>query len=411
MSLERAATDVADLVLRDFAQSPSGGAWCLYLDIQRQNPLTGGLGINSAYQRWCEPPGEPPVPPSQNFADGGGVPCQSYRVNVTANSNPGGSSTFDVDTIGPVRLVKIEGSAESGQPFKRYDLQGGGTPGCGFQRTTVIGSDNTNVIDVGARINSITPLGTPPAEDIPVPIPPDELPPPSEEPFEVTLNVDLGGLNVNVPVVFGPVIFNTFGAYVPVSILPNADFNLNLDLSLNPTPRFGIDLDLDFVIPIGGGPRTTAPAPGAEPIPIPGRDRILEQECEEVDYDRIERIVEEAACCKPATNFQSLGTFEFVTPNQVFNIPLAGNSVIVFIAIIPGQHTKRYKNAGVDAEFGHGNASITTSGDVLNFERIYVNNHAIQVPFELADKGLRLSLKQGSIASVIVGTYVPVEVP
>lgn len=409
MSLQRAASDVADLVMRDFAQSPTGGAWCIYLDLQRQNPLTGGLGIQSAYERWCEPPGEPPTPPSQNFSDSGGVPCQDYRVNITTSDSQGNSGTSDYFAKGPIRLSQNDFRASTGEPRRVFTLIGGDGVNCPITSQQVAASSNTDVIQVYARINSITPVGTPPNPDIPVPIPPDELPPPDEFNFETTLNVDLGGFELNVPVVFGPLVFAPLGIFAPISILPNADFNIPIDFNLNLQPQFGLDLNLEFVVPLGGNPRNPTPVPGAEPIPLPGRDRILDLECKEVDYTRIERIVQEYQCCKPATNFEGLGTFTFDTPNTVFQIPLPDNAVIVFIAVIPGANERIYKMAGTDSEFAHGNASITTEGDVISFERIYVNNHAIPVPFELAGKGLRLSLKDGAIATVSVGTYVPVE--
>lgn len=409
MSLQRAATDVADLVLRDFAQSPAGGAWCQYLDIQRQNPLTGGLGINSAYERWCEPPGEPPgPPPSQEFQEAGGVACRDYLVTFTTGDSQGNQSTGQSVQKGPIRLVRSDTSV-NGIPRTRFYLQGGDGVGCPSVQGTIAGSDNTNVIEVFARIDSIVAIGGPFPDEEPVPVPPTTFPPPAQEPFEVNLDVDIGPFNIEVPVTFGPVIFNTFGAFVPVSIRPTADFNVPINLDVNPDIRFGIDLDLEVVVPIGGGPTGSDPIPGTEPIPIPGRDRILETECEEVDYERIQKIVEDAACCKPATNFQSLGTFTFETANSVFNIPLPSNTVIVFIAVIPDNDTRVYKLAGANAEYAHGNASITTSGDALDFVRIYVNNHALTVPFELADKGLRLSLKRGTIATVTAGLFVPVE--
>lgn len=409
MSLERAATDVADLILRDFAQNPAGGAWCQYLDIQRQNPLTGGMGIQSAYERWCEPPGEPPVPPSQNFANAGGVPCRNYRVNITTSDSQGNEGTSDYFALGPIRLVQNDFIASTGEPRRLFSLQGGDGVNCPVTTQQVAGSSNTNIIQVYARINSIEAVGGPLPDEQPVPIPPEELPPPNEFNFETTVNVDLGGFELNVPVVIGPLVFAPIGVFAPVSILPNADFNIPVDLNLNVRPQFGIDLNFEFVIPLGGNPSNPTPLPDSEPLPIPGRDRILELDCEDVDYDRIERIVQEYQCCKPATNFESLGSFTFDTPNRVFNIALPSNAVIVFIAIIPGDNTRVFKFAGTDAEYGHGNASITTQGDVISFDRIYVNNHAIPVPFELSGKGLRLSLKEGSIAAVSVGTYVPVE--
>lgn len=409
MSLQRAATDVGDLVMRDFAQSPAGGAWCQYLDLQRQNPLTGGLGIQSAYERWCEPPGEPPIPPSQNFSDAGGVPCRDYRVSITAGDNQGNEGTSDFFAKGPIRLVRNDFVATTGEPRTLISLQGGDGVNCPVTTQQAAATSNSNVIQVYARINSITAVGGPLPDEVPVPIPPDELPPPNEFNFETTLNVDLGGFELNVPVVIGPLVFAPIGVFAPVSILPNADFNIPVDIDLNVRPQFGIDLNLEFVIPLGGTPSNPTPLPDAEPLPLPGRDRILELECEEVDYNRIERIVQEYQCCKPATNFQNVGTYTFSTPNTVFNISLPDNAVIVFIAIIPGDNTRVYKFAGTDAEFAHGNASITTQNDVISFDRIYVNNHAIPIPFELANKGLRLSLKEGTIASVSVGTFVPIE--
>lgn len=406
MSLQRAAQEIGDLVLRDFAQSPAGGAWCQYLDLQRQNPLTRGLGAQSAYQRWCEPPGEPPAPPpSQEFSNFGGVPCRDYRVDIFAEDTQGNASTTPFFVKGPVRFTKVDSTA-GGNPTRSYFLQGGDGVNCPVTQVAVAGSSNTNVIGITARVVEIVPLGGPFPDDEPVPIPPPDVPDPADEPFEITLNVDLGGLEVNVPVVFGPIIFNTFGAWVPISVLPNADFNLPVNINIGDNPRFGIDLDLEFALPIADGPTGIEPVPGAEPVPIPGRDEILQLDCPELDYDRIQRIVENASCCKTPNQFDAVGTFTFETPNAVFNIGLPNDAVIAYISIIPGDNTRAYKLAGTNAEFGHGNASITTSGDAISFERIYVNNHALVIPEALPDKGLRLSLKEGSIASVSVGRFI-----
>lgn len=409
MSLERAATDIADLVLRDFAQSPAGGAWCLYLDIQRQNPLTGGLGIQSAYERWCEPPGEPPAPPpSQNFSEAGGVPCRDYRIEYTSRDSQGNVGQSVTFAKGPIRVEERRFRVD-GAPRAVYTLIGGDGVNCPITREQMAASSNTDIIDVTARVDSITAVGGPLPDEVPVPIPPDELPPDSDEPFPVTLNVNVGGFELNVPVVFGPLVFAPVGVFAPVSILPNADFNVPINVDLNVPLQVGIDLNLEFVVPLGGNPQNPTPLPGQPPIELPPPPDMRPVECEEIDYERIEQAIEDAKCCKPATNFQGLGTFTFDTPNRVFNIALPSNAVMCFIAIIPGDNTRAYKFAGLDAEFGHGNASITTGGDALSFERIYVNNHAIPVPFELDDKGLRLSLKEGSIATVSVGTFVPVE--
>lgn len=409
MSLERAATDVADLVLRDFAQSPAGGAWCIYLDQQRQNPLSGGLGVQSAYERWCEPPGEPPPPPpNQNFSDAGGVACRDYRIAYTTGDTQGNTAPSVTFAKGPIR-VEERRTVVDGAPRVVYSLIGGDGVNCPVTREQMAASSNTNIIDVFARVDSITAVGGPLPDEVPVPIPPDEIPPDSDEPFQTTLNVNVGGFELNVPVIIGPLVFAPIGVFAPVSILPNADFNVPIDFNLNIPLQFGIDLNFEFVVPLGGNPQNPTPLPGNPPIELPPPPDMRPRDCDEIDYERIERAIEESSCCKPATNFQSLGTFTFETPNQVFNIALPPNAVICFISVIPGDNTRAYKLAGTDAEYGHGNASVTTGGDALGFERIYVNNHAIPVPFELDDKGLRLSLKQGSIAAVSVGTYVPVE--
>lgn len=407
MSLQRAGQELADLVLRDFVQSPAGGAWCLYLDIQRQNPLTGRLGAQSAYERWCEPPPEPPNNPSQEFQEFGGVACRLYRVTFTSRDSQGNTSTSSTNIRGPIRTSTFEDLDAQGNPRRRILLQGGTGGACPLQQFQMAASSNTNVVQVFATIDNIEPLEGIGQPDIPIPVPPDQLPPPYEIDFNTELNVDLGGFELNVPITIGPLIFNVFGAFVPISVRPNAEFNLPIDINLNAQPRFGLDLDLEFVLPLAPGGRNPTPAPGSEPIPVPGRDRLLNRECTPVDYERIEDIVEDAKCCKPVTDTTSLGTFTFEDPNQVINLSLPGNTVACFLAIIPGANSRAYKLAGPDAEFGHGNASITTSGHALSFERLYVNNHELHVPFELEQKGVRISCKQGTIVNVVAGLFIP----
>lgn len=403
-----AAAQIANVIIQDYLDRGPDSAYCQYVEFIDDGPGGWHPAIGFARDRFCNPP-PPPEPPASDFFDAGGVPCRLYQVTF-ATGTPGGSLTNSVvNKRGPIGLITKTYTAPGGAPGIRFYLTSGDGQGCPRLADVIAGTDNRNVSDVTARIVSIVPLEGDPATEVPVWRPPTQPPNPPIPPLQFNIDVNVDGVEVNAPIRFGPVINTPFGPTIQINFSPTANFNPDIDVDLGLNPSFGLDVDLEFVLPFSGGPTQPAPIPGEPPVPLPPVAPPPGGEAVPVDYDRIENIVESFSCCKPATNFAGLGTFTFETPNQVFNIPLPSNAVIVFIAIIPGDNTRAYKLAGLDAEYGHGNASITTSGDALGFERIYVNNHAIVVPEQLDEKGLRLSLKQGTIATVSVGTYVPVE--
>lgn len=412
MTIQAAAALAGGLVFADYQQNQGNSALCNFLRQERDEGglrgLTGGTGYGLLCQQFDDPPLPPPDSDTVPF---GGVPCRLYQVTYRSGDSQGNSSTSVQNLRGPIAMTQITGTNPDGTNFRRYLLQGGTGVNCPLQQFTAASSSNTAVIDVEATILSITPLEGVGEPDQPIPVPPDEPLPRPPFGFNFEINANFGGLDINTDIRFEAPIFNTFGLFIPFTIRPEFNFRLPIDINVNGNPRFGLNLDLDLVIPLGGGPGGANPLPNTQPVPLPRGPELNECPEVEIDYERIEDAIEDAKCCKPITDTDPIGTFTFETPNDVFNIPLPDNAVAVFISIIQGDNTRAYKFAGPNAEFGHGNASITTTNRVISFERIYTNNHALLVPFELVDKGLRLSLKQGSIAVVTAGLFVPIEAP
>lgn len=402
-------SQLGNLVIQDYVQNRNESAYCRYLEIFDEAYGGRNPGFSGPRNLFCQPPSEPP--PTTETLPGGGEPCRLYNVTVETTSNTGSSSTTVYNNIrGPIRLQRYRTTAPPNRYLGNDNLLGGDGVNCPVSRLQVSGFDGTTPEAVTSNIIAVVPVDGQPDTVPPLPAPPDprDLPRGPELNFPVTIN--LGGQELNFDLQFDIPVFAPIGVFAPVFAPVSPQFDFNFNPQLNPSPRIGIDLNLEFAVnlpPAGGGDNPPSDQP---PVPLPPvNPPQAGGDCPDLDYDRIERIVQEYQCCKPATNFSSLGTFTFDTPNRVFNIQLPSNAVLVFIAIIPGDNTRAYKFAGLDAEYGHGNASITTQGDVLGFERIYVNNHALTVPFELPDKGLRLSLKEGTIASVSVGSFVPTE--
>lgn len=402
-----AAAQIANVVIQDYLDRGPESAYCQYLEFVDDGPGGWHPAIGFARNRFCNPP-PPPPPPASDFFDAGGVPCRLYRVTFGTGS-PGSPLTNSVlDRRGPIGLIRETYTAASGSPGVRFILTSGNGQSCPRLAEVIAGSDNINVTDVVARIVSIVPLEGTPETEIPVwrpPLqPPDRPFPPIN--FEVDINVD--GVDVNVPLNFGPVIDTDFGPTIQIGFSPTANFNPQIDIDLGINPQFGLDVDLEFVIPLTGPTGQPTPLPGAPPIQLPPVTPPGSGDCEEFDYKRIEDFILANRCCNPITDVQNVGVFTFENTNQVaeFNVP--DNAVAVFISITPSSNARVYKFAGADSEYGHGNASLTTRGNALGFERLYVNNHALFYPEEVDTKGVRVSCGKGTIISVNAGLYVPV---
>jgi hypothetical protein len=271
------------------------------------------------------------------------------------------------------------------------------------------GSSNTDISPITASIISIVPLEGDPETEVPIYRPDVEFPPGPRPQFDINIPFTFRGFEVNVPIRFGPPTPFPLGVVIPFTFAPTANFNPQIDVDLGLNPTFGLDIDLEFIIPIGGNPAVPTPLPGQEPIELPPVSPPGSSDCEEFDYERIEDFIIANRCCNPITDVQNVGTFTFETPNQVANFSVPDNAVAVFIGIVAGENTRVYKLAGSDAEFAHGNASVTVRGNALQFERLYVNNHVLFYPESSDSKGVRISCQQGTVVTVNAGLYVPIE--
>lgn len=403
-----AAAQVANIVIQDYLDRGPESGYCQYLELVDEGPGGWNPAYGFARNLFCNPP-PPPVPPATDFFDAGGVACRLYRVSFEAGS-PGSPGTISVlDRRGPIGVITEVGNNPDGSPTKIITLTSGNGSNCPRITDQMAASSNTNVIDVFARIVSIVPLEGTPETEIPIFRPPTESPPTNPPPITINFPFNVDGFEVNAPINFGPIVNTPFGPVIQFTFSPTANFNPQIDIDLGLNPMFGLDLNLEFVIPLTGPTAAPVPVPGAEPIPLPDVRIPEAQECPEFDYERIEDFILSVRCCNPITNVLPIGSFTFENSNQVAEFDVPDNAVAVFIAIIPSNNARVYKLAGSDSEYGHGNASLTSRGNALGFERLYVNNHALFYPESSDSKGVRISCGRGTIVSVSAGLYVPVE--
>lgn len=407
MSAAAGAAAAGSIVVLDYVQNLADSAVCQFLRDERERGEGTDFVINVGYAQLCEPYEEeppPPIPP--NTIPAGGVPCRTYRVTYVANDSQGNSGISQVNVLGPVRAVEIVDTVGT-ETRRRFLLQGGTGGECPLQQFPMASTSNIAVIDVSAAILSIEALDGTPETEIPIVTRPPTPPPNNDPPDSYEINVEINGDNINTTVQFEPVITNNFGDFLPFTVQPSANFNLDVDIGGGTPPRFGIDLDLEVVIPLSPQPDSPAPAPGGEPVDIPVVRDTPQQTSDEFDYERIEYAIELAKCCKTATSTQGVGTYEFPEFGTVRNINLPSGAIGVYLEITPATSTRIYKLSDSGSEFAHGNASITTSDRVIGFERIYLNKHFLEVPYELENKGLRLSLQKGTTCAVTALIYTP----
>lgn len=401
-----AAAQVANIVIQDYLENGPESGYCQYLEFVDEGPGGWNPAYGFARQLFCNPP-PPPAPPSTDFFNAGGVPCRLYRVTFETGA-PGGAGTVSVvDRRGPIGLIQTRGNNPDGTPTKRFTLTSGTGTGCPREAEVIAGTSNSDVVDVFARITSIVALEGTPETEIPIFRPPVQ--PPETDPPDFTVNIpfNVDGFEINAPINFGPLVNTPFGPVIEFTFSPTANFNPEIDITLGLNPRFGLDLNLEFVIPLTGPTSAPVPVPGAEPIPLPDVRPLPTSECEEFDYERIENAILAARCCNPITDVQSIGTFTFENSNQVAEYSVPDNTVAVFIGIVPSNNARVYKLAGPDSEYGHGNATLTSRGNALGFERLYVNNHALFFPETADTKGVRISCGKGTIITVNAGVYIP----
>lgn len=403
-----AAASLGQVIVEDLRDNAGSSAICRAWEFFGDR--SGGLNVplEIARERFCDPP-PPPPPPSTDFFNNGGTPCRLYKILFEAGS-PGSPGTISEVTFpGPIGTITNIRNDPGGAVNKQILISHGDGINCPRGFDTMAGTSDARFVDVFARIISITPINPDPVEDIPIYIPnlnpPEEAPEPP--PFEVNINVD--GIDINVPLFFGPPIITNVGISLPFTFAPTANFNPQIDVTLGPNPQFAVDLNLEFVIPLGGDPDFPEPLPGVDPIPLPPVRDPQQSECEQFDYERIEDFILANACCKPITNVQNVGTHTFVGPNdvRVFNVP--DNAVACFIGILPGENTRVYKFSGSSSEYGHGNAELMVRGNALEFQRLFLNNHVLFFPDATNEKAIRVSCQEGTVVTINAGLYVPVE--
>lgn len=395
MANNRGAADtLGQLIIENLRESGAGSAICQFLEFTSDQ--NGGLNIpvNIARQRFCDPP-PPPPPPTADFFNAGGVPCRDYRV-IFETGAPGGPGTpSEVIKPGPIGSITNIRNNPDGSVNKQIILSSGDGINCPRNFDVMAGTSDARFVDVFARIISVTPVTPDPPTEIPIYIPVLQPPPEPAESFAVDFNVNLGGVEINVPLFFAPPIITNIGVSIPFTFAPTANFNPQIDINLGSNPQFAIDLDLEFIIPLGGDPDYPVPVPGVEPIPLPPVNDAECPPCPEFDYERIEEAIEEASCCKPVAETDFIASFLFETTSDVFTASIADNAEYVSIDIIPDNNSRRYKLAGPQAEIALGNAAITSNGHVLSYEKIYTRRHILKVPANIPNPGIRVSLKQG----------------
>lgn len=406
MSQQLAASQAGGLLVQDYLQNGSESAYCQYLEFQQGTPF-GSLNplLSSAFQRLCLPPGEPLPPPSQEFTSGGGDSCRLYQVTVATGSVGSAPNIGTTNTRGPVRLVKRATYDTSGNRQETYYLLGGDGINCPITSETLAGTSNVEFSPIFCYLVNVVALEGDPEIDTPVPIVNPTPNPNPLPPFGFTANIDLGGVNVSVPINFEPPVVNVVGVVIPFIVAPTANFNLDVDPTINLNPRFGIDLDLNVVIPLNPGTGNPVPAPGEDPVPTPGGDQVGQGECTDVDYDRIKGLIEDASCCKPIGTPTIQGVFTFAETDDVYRLNLPSNTALVSVSIAPDNNSRRYKLAGSDSEIALGNMTITSDGSGIAYTKVWLLNQTMMIPENLPAPGVRISLKQGCTVTVRAATY------
>lgn len=394
-----AAAQVANVIIQDYLDNGPESAYCQYLELVDEGPGGWNPFIGFARQRFCQPP-PPPPRPAEEFFDSGGVPCRSYRV-VFETGSPGGPFTSsEVIKQGPIGTVKRERVNPDGSVNKQFYLTSGNGLECPRLFDTMAGTSDARFVDVVARIISIEPVDPDGGPDLPVWRPPNQEPPRPFPGFNVEIDLNVDGVDVNAPITFGPVVNTVFGPTIQFSFAPTANFNPQIDIDLGLNPQFGLDVDLQFVIPFTGTPNYPTPAPNAEPIPLPPPEPVGGTPCEEFDYERIEDYIDGASCCKPVEESDFIGSFVFETASDVYRASVPDNAEYVVITVVPDENSRRYKLAGIDSEIALGNASITSGNHALGYEKIFTRRHILKVPPNCPGPGIRVSLKQGCQISV-----------
>lgn len=388
-----AAAEIGQILLRDYLDDPGNSAVCRYLEWVEPFPTPYGTQLRIARRLFCPPP-DPPPPPTEDFFNAGGTPCRLYRVVYESGIVGQAPTQTQLDRRGPIGRIQREVPQPDGKVGRVITLTSGTGIGCPRVFDQMAGTNDVTIQNVFARIISITPLEGDPATEEPVFRPPLNEPPQPPPTFQFDIDIDIAGVEINAPFTFGLPVGTNTGPVIPFTFAPTANFNPQIDISIGANPTFGLDVDLEFIIPLGGPAAAPQPLPGAEPVPLPERPSVECPPCEPFDYERIEDKIEEESCCKIPNQSQSLGSFTFDDPNDVWKVSCPAGTLFVELTITPDNNSRRWKLAGLDSEISLGNASVTSDGHAIGYEKMFVREHILEVPPNLPDPGIRVSLKQ-----------------
>ena len=290
---ESVGSSVADGTLnivngaRDFActlyQNSPGAA------VGFADPTGIGAFNKGLWDRMCKPIDKvPALPPSSPFT-GGQCPILynvTASVTSTINGAPGATDTRTFTGLqGPIKGFR-QVADENPTPPVEYtvylDYAGGsesfGVQGIGSPAITSIDS----IVPTGGGPDS---CGNPPIEY------PNTDAPPIE--FKTNINVDVGGINVTIPVEFKPTVW-----VVPVILAPQINVNAGpLTISFGPdgaNVTINPDVDINFTLPNKNDP--SGQLPPAKP-PVTTAD-----DCCDAIFDRFDDVdtqldkIEQCAC-------------------------------------------------------------------------------------------------------------------
>lgn len=290
MSYESLASDLGTNTadgLRNVANTAANFACELYANSPASavgiDPFGVGAFNNAVWSRLCSPRNKlPALPAAPPFT--GGQCSELYDVTLTvvggSNAGPSPADTRTFNNIqGPLLGWEFEPDSNTPSSTLVYFRTAGGRLSFGTQ-----GLDGYSP---NVSVDSIVPVdGTDTCGNPPPTYPPDRAP---LVEFKTNINVDFGGLTVNVPVEFKPTVWVVpivFAPQISVDVGPiNVTFGKD---GVTFAPNF--DIDTNISLPPGIDPRPTPPPPrtptAAEECDL---DPVNEKLDKLLDCDRCEK--------------------------------------------------------------------------------------------------------------------------
>lgn len=309
------------------------------------DPLGIGVVSQTVLDAVCDrspinpPPFPPPIP---QFPLGGRCSCVDYQLVISRRSEGVQQSNIVTTVKGPVTVRGWVSSAVAGKFDFRIDHLSNDCSQFTYQNVFAgIRREDIDPSNTWVEVLSINRLdGNPDDCGVQPPIYPPAVPPIPALNFEVPVNV--GGVNVNVPVVF---------------VKPKLDFSVVPTLNLNPS--FNVDLapDINVNISLGiGGPKVSiqprplppgapippTPAPDPRPGPPPSAPpgvEVDDQDCCEDVLDRLRlldaRVRELLACACPDEDLSTFTSFLGEGNSGTFALPEGSLFVKLQITRLP----------------------------------------------------------------------------